>query len=320
MSDLEEATAFFTDVFGCRTLYTMGPFQGSNGPFMRTYANSDVRSVVHHVRVLRSPFLNVELFQATSPRQRPLWPDLYDVGGWALTARVDDLDAAVEHLQARDDVYVLDAGHCMTGWGFHFALTAGPGDDQRWNPTGPTGPVAPGAVPGFRGFESLQVTVADLDEATELLTGVLGFAALGDTVPPRTQANVDARATPSRSRAFRSPYLDVDLVECPSYPGQSRVWPAMFDVGGWHLAFYVDDVDAAVADLEATDVHILGPKKPAYLYEAGEDAYTVHCLAPFGLLFELVTYPHGRYREAEHAGTAWHPSTHRTLGSDRSPR
>ena len=44
------------------------------------------------------------------------------------------------------------------------------------------------------------------------------------------------------------------------------------------------------------------------LYEAGEEAYTVHCVLPFGLYFELVTYPQGRYREAEFAGPAWHPS------------
>ena len=358
VADLEEATAFFTGVLGCRTLYTMGPFAGAKGPFMRMYANADVRSVVHHVRVLRSPFLNVELFQASSPRQRPLWPDLYDVGGWSLTGVVDDLGAAVARLEA-EDVYVLEEGsdscHAMTPWGLHLELvpaagraaepttstgpgeptepttSTGPGEPTEpsttagagpapWDPTAPGPGVEPfppdaGALPGFRGFERLTVTVADLDEAAGLLTGVLGFEAVGAAPAPadrsgpdlRAHANVDARARPARACVLRSPYLNVELVECPPYPGQNRLWPAMFDVGGWHLALYVDDVDAAVADLAATDVHLLGGKKPAYRYEAGRDACTVHALAPFGLLFELVTYPHGRDRAGEHAGPAWCP-------------
>lgn len=81
----------------------------------------------------------------------------------------------------------------------------------------------------------------------------------------------------------------------------------MLDVGGWHLAFYVEDLDAALDDLERRDVRVLGGKKPAYLYEAGEAAYTVHCLADFGLYFELVTYPHGRYHEEAFSGRPWHP-------------
>jgi hypothetical protein len=56
------------------------------------------------------------------------------------------------------------------------------------------------------------------------------------------------------------------------------------------------------------DLRVLGGKKPAYKYEAGDDAYTVHCLTPFGFYFELVTYPHGRYRAGEFSGPAWHPA------------
>lgn len=328
VADLDEATAFFVEVFGCRVLYTMGPFDGSGGPFMRIHANADVRSVVHHVRVLRSPFLNIELFDASSPRRRPLWPDLFDVGGWCLTGTVDDLDVAIEYLTAKD-VHVLGevirndtvACHCMTSWGFHFELATDIGAPGAWNPARPDGgvgpgfPAGPGAIPGFTGFERVCVTVADVDEASALFVDVLGFEVLGDIAPPasadhgelRAVANVDARATPSLGRLLRLSYLNLELLECPPYPGQNAVWPAMFDVGGWHLAFYVDDIDAAVEDLAAADVHLLGPKKPTYFYEAGDEAYTVHCLAPFGLLFELVTYPHGRDDEHRYAGPAWHP-------------
>jgi hypothetical protein len=81
----------------------------------------------------------------------------------------------------------------------------------------------------------------------------------------------------------------------------------MLDVGGWHLAFYVDDVDAALGYLAASDVHVLGGKKPAFDLERGDGSYTVHCLAPFGLYFELVTYPAGRPATASLLTQPWHP-------------
>lgn len=342
--DLDEATRFFTEFFGCQVLYTMGPFSGSGGSFMRAFANADVRSVVHHVRVLRSPFLNIELFDASYPGQRQLWPTSLDIGGWHLAAYVDDIDAAIGYLQDHD-VFVLGTGkkptggpeagdgsyacHCMTRWGFRFELLTYPNgrrylssfEDHLWNPARPDRGAIPsfrprgGAVPGFRGFEHVSITVADLDEACDLFTTVLGCQEFYDLVPAldrRTSdfgayTNADVRAAPSRARLFRSPYLNLEVVECPPYPGQNRVWPGMLDVGGWHLAFYVDDVDAALDRLATFDLRVLGGKKPAYLYESGEDAYTVHCLAPFGLYFELVSYPHGRFREDQFAGRAWHP-------------
>src|SRR5256714_10510128 len=121
--DLDEATAFFTGVFGCQVMYTMGPFSGEQangttagprGAFMRRYANADVRAVVHYVRVLRSPYLNVELFSATYPGQRTLWPNFLDIGGWHLAGYVDDMDAAVQYIEGTD-VYVLGQGKRGTG-------------------------------------------------------------------------------------------------------------------------------------------------------------------------------------------------------------
>ena len=88
---------------------------------MRTFANADVRSVVHRMRVLRSPFLNLELFEATYPGQRRLWPHLLDIGGWHLAGYVDDMDAAIAYMEEQD-VYGYafegvryDAGTSM-GW------------------------------------------------------------------------------------------------------------------------------------------------------------------------------------------------------------
>lgn len=345
--DLDETTEFFADMFGCRTLYTMGPFSGSQQQprtsFMRVYANADVRAVVHNVRVMRSPFLNIELFEASYPGQRTRWPDFLDIGGWHLSGYVDDIDAAIEYAGARD-VFVLGEGkratsgpevgegsyvcHFMTSWGLRFELLTFPNGrayeasyaGRLWNPAepeaGPPGFGPIGGIPTFRGFEHVSMTVPNLDEATRVFVDVLGAEQFYDLEPMigrhtsefGAYANVDARATPSRVRLFRTKYLNLEVVECPEYPGQNRLWPGMLDIGGWHLAFYVDDVDAAVARLGDLDLRVLGGKKPAYKCEAGEHAYTVHCLTPFGFYFELVTYPRGRYWAEEFSGPAWHPA------------
>jgi len=343
--DLDQATDFFAEVFGCTELYTMGPFSGHGGSFMRTFANADVRTVVEYVRVLRSPFLNIELFKVRSPVQNSRWPDMLDIGGWHLAAYVDDIDAGEAFLTARPDVFVLGDGkkptggveagegsfavHAMTDWGLHVELLTYPNgrayqsafEGRIWNPAEPDRgavlavPPVPGSLPGFRGFEHLSVAVADLDAATVLLVDVLGCEQFYDLEPPFNRggsgfgayANVDVRAHPTRVRLFRSRYLNIEVVECPPYPGQRRDWPGMLDVGGWHLALYVDDVDAALAFLADTDVRMLGGEKPAYEYEAGDGAVTVHCVDPCGVYFELVSYPRGRDRANEFAGPAWHP-------------
>ena len=146
----------------------------------------------------------------------------------------------------------------------------------------------------------MSFTVPDLDEATDLLVNLLGCETLYDLEPTIDRhssafgayANVDARAVPSRVRVLRSHYLNLEVVECPEYPGQNRSWPGMLDVGGWHLAYYVDDVDAALDHLAKLDIRVLGGKKPAALLEAGEEAYTVHCITPFRPVFRAGHLPH----------------------------
>ena len=160
------------------------------------------------------------------------------------------------------------------------------------------------------------MAVADLEAATRLLVDVLGAERFYDLEPPFNRggssfgayANVDVRAEPSLVRLFRHQFLNIEVIECPPYSGQCRDWPGMLDVGGWHLAFYVDDVAAALDFLTATEVRVLGGKKPAYHHEAGVDAFTVHCVDPSGFYFELVTYPHGRSGQPPMAGRPWHPA------------
>ena len=154
-------------------------------------------------------------------------------------------------------------------------------------------------LPTLRGIEHVSMTVPDLDEASEFFADMFGCQTLY-TMGPFSGSRDGSKGS------FMRVYANAD-VEGPEYPGQNRLWPGMLDVGGWHLAFCVGNVDAALEHLAELDVRVLGGKKPAYLYESGDEAYTVHCLTPFGFYFELVTYPNGRYQADQFAGPAWHP-------------
>jgi glyoxylase I family protein len=75
-------------------------------------------------------------------------------------------------------------------------------------------------------------------------------------------------------------------------PEQNAVPPRNSDVGGHHVALYVDDLDAAVAHLREHGVRVLG--EPTVSSGAHEGQRWVYFLAPWGMQFELVSYPNGK--------------------------
>ena len=79
-----------------------------------------------------------------------------------------------------------------------------------------------------------------------------------------------------------------------SAPDQRTEPPRTSDAGGHHVAFYVDDLDAAVAHLRAGRVRGARGAMPLPGPEAGEQARFVFALTPWGLALEFVSYPHGK--------------------------
>lgn len=338
--DMTQASAFFRTFFGAETVGEYGGVADPARSSMRAYANADVRAEIRASQVLRTPFLNLRLLEATCPGRRELWPMMLDVGGWHLAGYVEDMDKAMEFVDSAG-VYVLGPGkkpttnppevgegsfacHAMTVWGFHFELLSYPNGraymaeyaTPLWNPAQPdrgaTPRVAsPPSVPGFRGFEHLSFAVADIDEASTFLEEVLGcerYYDMGPMSDPRgsefgSYANVDVRVSVSRVRLFRTPYFNLELIE-PRFPGQNRIWPNLLDVGGWQLGFAVEDIDAALQEMSRADVHVLGGKRQDRGPGAEDHRIRVSCLTPFGLHFELVDGP-----PASEGETApWDPS------------
>ena len=86
--------------------------------------------------------------------------------------------------------------------------------------------------------------------------------------------------------------------------GQKPV-PRNSDLGGHHLAVYVDDLDAAVEYLRSRGVEVMG--EPVASRNASEGQRWVYFRAPWGMQFELVSYPQGKAYEADAAVRLWHP-------------
>lgn len=155
------------------------------------------------------------------------------------------------------------------------------------------------AMPGLRRLDHIGFTVPDLDEAQEFLVDVLGceflyslgpFADDGDWMADHL--NVHPHATVPQNRFFRLGGQAILEVFSYTAPDQRRECPRNSDIGGHHLALYVDDLDAAVAHLRAHGVTVLAGPTASRGPHLGQR--WVYFLAPWGMQFELVSYPDGR--------------------------
>jgi glyoxylase I family protein len=72
------------------------------------------------------------------------------------------------------------------------------------------------------------------------------------------------------------------------------------------VAFYVDDMDAAAAYLAGKGVRLLAGPVASRNASAGQR--WLYFLAPWGMQFELVSYPGGKAYEREAAVKLWHPA------------
>jgi catechol 2,3-dioxygenase-like lactoylglutathione lyase family enzyme len=154
-------------------------------------------------------------------------------------------------------------------------------------------------LPGLRRLDHIGFTVPDLEAASRWLVDVLGceymytlgpFSADDDWM--REHMSVDPRTVMRRLHFFRLGGQAVFEVFEYEAPERTVVPPRNSDVGGHHVALYVDDLDAAVEHLRAHDVTVLGD--PTTSRGPSEGQRWVYFLAPWGMQFELVSYPRGK--------------------------
>jgi catechol 2,3-dioxygenase-like lactoylglutathione lyase family enzyme len=156
------------------------------------------------------------------------------------------------------------------------------------------------AIPGLARVDHIGFTVPDLEEATTWLVDVLGCDLMYSLGPFRSDVgdwmlehlNVPPRAVMEQLRFFRCGNQAMFEVFQYSAPDQSATPPRNSDIGGHHIALYVTDLDAAVAWLREAGVRVLD--HPTVSRGASEGQRWIYFLAPWGMQFELVSYPGGK--------------------------
>ena len=155
------------------------------------------------------------------------------------------------------------------------------------------------AIPGLSRLDHVGFTVPDLETARGWLIDVLGCEYMYSLGPFESDddwmaehLNVDPRAVMRRLHFFRCGGQAIFEVFQYEAPEQQTVAPRNSDVGGHHVALYVEDLDAAVAYLREAGVTVLGD--PTTSRGASEGQRWVYFLSPWGMQFELVSYPHGK--------------------------
>jgi len=169
-----------------------------------------------------------------------------------------------------------------------------------------------GGLPGMRGGDHLGITVPDMQEAEDFLVRVLGATPIY-TLPGKhavddwmaVQLGVHPRTTITDIRFFRlGNGCNLEVFTFDSADGQAPA-PRNSDIGGHHLALYVDDIDEAVSYLREHGVEVMG--RPIASKDAAVGQHWVYFRAPWGMQFELVSYPDGKAYEADADVRLWHP-------------
>jgi catechol 2,3-dioxygenase-like lactoylglutathione lyase family enzyme len=173
----------------------------------------------------------------------------------------------------------------------------------------------PSSALGLVGMDHVGITVPDINQAIEWFEDVMGAAApltfgpFSDPVGTFMQdlLDVDPRAVISQITMLRiGRSANIELFQY-SAPDQRRDFPRNSDWSGHHIAFYVTDIDDAVAYMESRGVRkLLGPLPVTDGPAAGQSIN--YFRTPFGTYIELISYPHGMaYEHNRHVDVLWSP-------------
>jgi glyoxylase I family protein len=154
-------------------------------------------------------------------------------------------------------------------------------------------------IPGLTGLDHIGLTVPDLAQAREFFVDVLGCEYMYMLGPYQDEGHwmsehlgVQDRAVMRRLHFFRFAGRAVFEVFEYEAPDQRTRPPRNSDVGGHHVALYVEDLDAAVAELRERGLRVLGEPTASKGPSLGQR--WVYFLSPWGMQFELVSYPEGK--------------------------
>jgi catechol 2,3-dioxygenase-like lactoylglutathione lyase family enzyme len=160
-------------------------------------------------------------------------------------------------------------------------------------------PSADGPIPGLTRTDHIGLTVPDLDQAHEFFTRVLGCEFLYSLGPfehadswMSEHLGVADDTVMRRLHFYRLGGQAIFEVFQYEAADQRTRPPRNSDVGGHHVALYVEDLDAAVAHPHALGLTVFGRPTASTGPSAGQR--WIYFLSPWGMQFELVSYPDGK--------------------------
>ncbi|MDG4899768.1 MULTISPECIES: VOC family protein [unclassified Mesorhizobium] len=179
---------------------------------------------------------------------------------------------------------------------------------------GSMGTASADSIPGMRGHDHTGITVPDMKQAVDFFTNVVGckkamsFGPFADDKGTFMQdlLGVDPKAVIEEITLVRCGYgSNIELFKYTA-PDQKDLTPKNSDIGGFHIAFYVDDVAAAKAYLDAKGVKTrMGPLPVKEGPAAGQTI--LYFQAPWGLQLEAISYPDGMAYEKGAETVLWSP-------------
>jgi len=168
------------------------------------------------------------------------------------------------------------------------------------------------SIPGLRGHDHTGITVPDVKAATAFFTDVIGcqhamsFGPFADDKGTFMQdvVNVHPRARIDEISMVRCGYgSNIELFQYEA-PEQATALPKNSDIGGHHIALYVDDIEKAAEYLKAKGVQTL--KGPIPITEGPAAGQSIlYFLTPWGLQMELISYPKGMAYQKDAKSVLW---------------
>ena len=156
------------------------------------------------------------------------------------------------------------------------------------------------SIPGIKKIDHVGFTVPNLDEAVSFFRDHFGFEVAYQFGPfaanddwMSVHLNVAADAVIDKIVVMAAGSTNLEIFGYAMSETQKKLPPRNSDIGGHHLAFYVDDMDTAVAYLHQIGLTVLG--KPTVMTQGPSAGETwVYFLSPWGMQLELVSYPNGK--------------------------
>jgi catechol 2,3-dioxygenase-like lactoylglutathione lyase family enzyme len=167
-------------------------------------------------------------------------------------------------------------------------------------------------LPGVRGINHIGITVPDMAQAETFFADVLGcqkamaFGPFSDDQGNFMQdlLDVDPRAVVEQITLMRCGFgSNIELFKYTA-PDQKTVTARNSDIGGHHIAFYVDDINAAAEYLKDKGIRtLMGPLPVNEGPAAGQSI--IYFFSPWGLQLEAISFPGGMAYEKDGGVVLW---------------